>query len=72
MTVHCTPQTIDQAVHDLRNVFCIVLQNLELLRDQVTPGSEKLISRAITGAERGMAIMTGLTAIAKTESLSPK
>jgi hypothetical protein len=56
-------QIIRQTIHDLRNIFCVVIGNLELLRSCVDPNSTKLIDRAMNGAVRGDAIIATLAAL---------
>jgi hypothetical protein len=48
-------------IHELRNISCIVLGNLELLRYRADPASTIMIDRAMSGAERVDAVIATLT-----------
>lgn len=62
-------RTIDELVHDMRNALCIIINNLELLRDVSAPEMQKLILRAIGGADRGTIILNELSALNRIEKV---
>jgi hypothetical protein len=57
--------TVAKTVHDLRNIFCVIICNLELLRDHQNPGTSRMIERAMAAAQRVEVIIAGLTALSK-------
>jgi hypothetical protein len=70
MENHADQEAIRQSVHELRNIFCIVIGNLELLRSRADPLATKMIDRAICGAGRGDAVITTLSGLTHTQNAS--
>ena len=54
-------EIIGKVVHDLRNISCVILGNLELLEECDYPGAKQMIDRAITGTNRLTTIIASLT-----------
>lgn len=51
---------IDQAVHELRNIFTILIGNLEMLRDSPDGSTDKLVARALSSTDRFEAVISSL------------
>jgi hypothetical protein len=50
---------VDHAVHELRNIFCVVFNSLDLL-EATCPNAAKIIARMLTSTERFEKIVVSL------------
>jgi hypothetical protein len=59
---------LDQAIHELRNIFCIVIGNLELLRDPAYLTSQKAITRMLNSTQRFEDVIAALSELGSSHS----
>jgi signal transduction histidine kinase len=63
-------ETLHLAVHDLRNVLCAIMGNLDLLRSKTNyPDLIRLIDRSIASSTRGTTIAESLSELVRSSTL---